>query len=90
MFLWCQLPISVLSLNWEQIRAYFSSELSAYSEVLFLLPFYAVFPGAFLGQVGGYIAMGAYAIAVPILKLTRNSTSSGKGKKKKAKGKSRA
>ena len=53
---------------------------------LFLLPFYAVFPGAFLGQVGGYIAMGAYAIAVPILKLTRNSTSSGKGKKKKAKG----
>ena len=53
---------------------------------LFLLPFYAVFPGAFLGQVGGYIAMGAYAIAVPILKLTRNSTSGGKGKKKKGKG----
>lgn len=53
---------------------------------IFLLPFYAVFPGAFLGQTGGYVAMGIYAIAVPILKLTRNSTSAGKGKKKKGKG----
>lgn len=53
---------------------------------LFLLPFYAVFPGAFLGQTGGYIAMGAYAIAVPIIKLTRNSTPAGKGKNKKGKG----
>lgn len=53
---------------------------------LFLLPFYAVFPGAFLGETGGYIAMGIYAIAVPILKLTRDSTTSGKGKKKKGKG----
>jgi uncharacterized protein len=48
---------------------------------LFLLPFYGVFPGAFLGQTGGFIAMGIYAIAVPILKLTRNATP-GKGKKK--------
>jgi len=53
---------------------------------LFLLPFYAVFPGAFLGQTWGYIAMGAYAITVPILKLTRNSSSKGKGKNKKGKG----
>lgn len=52
---------------------------------VFLLPFYAAFPGAFLGETGGYIAMGIYAIAVPILKLTRNSTTSGKGKKKKGK-----
>ncbi len=53
---------------------------------VFLLPFYAAFPGAFLGQTGGYIAMAAYAIAVPILKLSRNSTLVGKGKKKKGKG----
>ncbi len=51
----------------------------------FLLPFYAIFPGGFLGQTGGYIAMGAYAIAVPILKLMRNSTPASKGKKKKGK-----
>jgi uncharacterized protein len=52
----------------------------------FLLPFYAIFPGGFLGQTGGYIALGIYAIAVPILKLSRSSTPGGKGKKKKGKG----
>lgn len=49
----------------------------------FLIPFYAIFPGAVLGETGGYIALALYAIGVPIIKLMRPAPAIGKTRKGK-------
>ena len=45
---------------------------------LFLLPFWFVFPMALLGLAGGLIAVGTYAVVVPLVRLWMAKSASGK------------
>ncbi len=45
---------------------------------LFLMPFYAAFPTAAFGPAGGAVALGAWVIGFPILRLWAGKTASGR------------
>ena len=44
---------------------------------LFLLPFWAMFPWAILGAVGGAIAFGLYAVLLPVMRILLSKTAQG-------------
>jgi uncharacterized protein len=45
---------------------------------VFLIPFYAVFPMVVFGVTGGWVVLGIYAIAFPIVKILMSKTEWGK------------
>lgn len=68
----------VLVIGMFSLMAIFSPGCHGWFLYLFLIPFWATFPMVFLGTRGGFLALVAWIIGAPILKLLFGWTSFGK------------